>query len=121
MKVAINCCYGGFGLSDAAFEKLLERKGIEFEKSAEDSHSLGITHYYRKGMVDKDDGYLSHRDFTRDRGDTDLITIIEEMGVEQASSKYAEIKIVEIPNDVNWHIGEYDGIEHVAENHRTWD
>jgi len=27
---------------------------------------------------------------------------------------------VEIPDDVKWHIHEYDGLEHVAEDHRTW-
>jgi hypothetical protein len=27
---------------------------------------------------------------------------------------------VEIPGDVSWHIGEYDGVEWVAEDHRTW-
>ena len=26
----------------------------------------------------------------------------------------------EIPDDVNWYIAEYDGIEHIAERHRTW-
>jgi hypothetical protein len=48
-----------------------------------------------------------------------LIAVIEEMG--QASWSWAaEIVIVDIPDDVEWHISEYDGIEHVAENHRTW-
>jgi hypothetical protein len=32
----------------------------------------------------------------------------------------AELAVVEIPDGINWHIGEYDGIEHIAENHRTW-
>jgi hypothetical protein len=120
MKVAINRCFGGFGLSDAAFEKLLERKGIEFEVATNGRHSGLLSHYYRKGMVGKEDAYLSYYDFTRDRADTDLIAVIEEMGAAEASGKYAEIKIVEIPDDVEWHIDEYDGIEHVAEDHRTW-
>jgi hypothetical protein len=30
------------------------------------------------------------------------------------------LRIVEIPDGVEWHISEYDGIEHIAENHRTW-
>jgi hypothetical protein len=121
MKVAINTCFGGFSLSEAAFEKLLTRLGIEFEKAKDDTYkSLGITHYYRKGMVDQDEGYLSPYDFTHNRASEDLIAVIEEMGVEKASGKYAELKIVEIPDDVKWHIDEYDGIEHVAENHRTW-
>jgi hypothetical protein len=119
-KVAINTCFGGFGLSDEAFEKMLERMGIEFEKDTQDTNSLGVTHYYRKGMLGKEDGYLSHRDFTNNRASEDLIAVIEEMGVEKASGKYAELKIVEVPADVNWYIEEYDGLEHVAEKHRTW-
>jgi hypothetical protein len=31
-----------------------------------------------------------------------------------------DLKIVEIPDDVDWIIQEYDGFEWVAENHRTW-
>jgi hypothetical protein len=121
MKVAINTCFGGFSLSEAAFEKMLERMGIEFEKAKDNTYkSLGIIHYYRKGMVDKDEGYLSPYDFTNNRASEDLIAVIEELGVEKASGKYAEIKIVEVPDDVKWHIDEYDGVEHVAENHRTW-
>jgi hypothetical protein len=45
--------------------------------------------------------------------------VIEEMG-KAANSWAADISIVEIPDDVQWHIHEYDGLEHVAENHRTW-
>ena len=31
-KVAINRCFGGFGISDEAFELLLTRKGYAFDK-----------------------------------------------------------------------------------------
>jgi hypothetical protein len=34
--------------------------------------------------------------------------------------QFSELKIVEVPDDVNWYIEEYDGMEHVAERHRTW-
>ena len=27
---------------------------------------------------------------------------------------------VEIPDDVEWQIEEYDGTEHISEKHRTW-
>jgi hypothetical protein len=117
-KVAINRCFGGFGISDEAFEKLLERKGIAFEKEESDSSLMGAS-YYKEGMCGSDDGYLSSYEFTNDRSDPDLIAVIEEMG--QSSWGWAaEIAIVEIPDDVEWHINEYDGLEHVAENHRTW-
>jgi hypothetical protein len=41
MKVAINRCFGGFGISDEAFEKLLDRKGIAFDKVEKESSFLG--------------------------------------------------------------------------------
>jgi hypothetical protein len=25
-----------------------------------------------------------------------------------------------VPADAKWHVHEYDGLEHVAEDHRTW-
>ena len=117
MKVAINACYGGFGLSDAAFEKLLERKGIEFEKQ----EGSPITHYYRKGELGVDGAYLNHYDFYgfELRADPDLVAIIEEMD-EDAFGDFAELRIIEIPDDVEWQIEEYDGCEWVAEKHRTW-
>jgi hypothetical protein len=120
MKVAINCHWGGFGLSDAAFEKLLTRKGVEFVKVEDLQYkSFKLTHYYKKGMVDNNDGYLSPYDFIRDRSDSDLIAVIEEMGRE-ANGNCADIKIIEIPDGIEWEVHDYDGIEHIAEKHRTW-
>jgi hypothetical protein len=120
MKVAINCDWGGFGISDAAFEKLLTRKGVEFEKVVDTKYkSFNVTHYYKKGMVDSDDGYLSPYDYTRDRSDSDLIAVIEEMG-KAANGNCADIKIIEIPDGIEWEVHEYDGMEHIAEKHRTW-
>ena len=120
MKVAINTCHGGFDLSDAAFEKLLERKGVEFDKKTDDRIS-GFTHYYQKGRLGDDDAYINHYDFYGEehRADPDLIAVIEEMG-KQADGYFAELKVVEIPDDVEWEIYEYDGDEWVAEKHRTW-
>jgi hypothetical protein len=118
MKVAINRCFGGFGLSDEGFEKLLERKGIAFEKEDATSRIMGAS-YYKDGMCGTDEGYLAQYEFYADRSDPDLIAVIQEMG--QASWGFAaEIAIIDIPDDVEWHIHEYDGLEHVAENHRTW-
>jgi hypothetical protein len=34
---------------------------------------------------------------------------------------FAELKVVEIPDDVQWQIEEYDGKEWIAEKHRTWN
>ena len=44
--------------------------------------------------------------------------------VEEDSSLYSGssslLYVVEIPDDVEWYIHDYDGLEHVAEKHRTW-
>lgn len=120
IKVAINRCFGGFGISDEAFEKLLTRKGIAFDKVEPEKRSLisGVT-YYAAGHAGEDDHYLSDYEYCFNRSDSDLIAVIEEMQAE-ANSWAADIRIVEIPDDVKWHIHEYDGMEHVAEDHRTW-
>lgn len=93
MKVVINNCYGGFGLSDAGITRYLELA------------DLILT------------GDFYDRDIPRD--DSALIQVVEEMG-EAANGSCADLKIVDIPDDVDWYIEEYDGNEWVAERHRTW-
>ena len=93
MKVVINRCYGGFGLSKMAEDLYKERKGIT-------------------------DPNWYYFDMTRD--DPVLVEIVEQYGVE-ADNSYSDLAVVEIPDDVQWHIEEYDGLEWVAENHRTWN
>jgi hypothetical protein len=58
------------------------------------------------------------RDIARD--DPYLVKVVEELG-EAANGKYADLKVVEVPGDVEWQIAEYDGLEWVAEQHRTWE
>lgn len=90
--VVINDCYGGFGLSDRAV--------AEYKKLA------GIT-----------DPEFYDRDIPRD--DPYLVKVVKEMGM-AANSRHSNLKIVEIPADVEWLIQEYDGNEWIAEKHRTW-
>ena len=92
-KVVINACHGGFGISAAAESKYRELAGIA-------------------------DADFRSRHIPRD--DEHLIAVIELMG-RAADGGYAELKIVDIPDDVNWCIEEYDGREWVAERHRTWE
>jgi len=91
-RIVINDCYGGFGLSDKAMEKYKSMAGI-------------------------DDDLFYHYDIERD--DPYLIKIVREMGA-AANGDFSNLKIVEVPADVDWIIQEYDGIEWVAEKHRTW-
>jgi len=116
VKIAINTRHGGFGLSNLAFEKLLKRKSIAFEKSSDNI----FFHYYDAGHLGDENHYLSPWEFFSNRADADLIAIIEELGSEQASGELASLKIVQIPNNVEWEIHDYDGREYVAEKHRKW-
>jgi hypothetical protein len=90
--IVINTDYGGFSLSDKAEARYKTMAGIT------------------------DDDFFYH-DIPRD--DPYLVQIVKEMG-KDADGTYANLKIVEIPGDVDWEIGEYDGREWVAERHRTW-
>lgn len=90
MKIVINRCYGGFGLSPEAILKYTELKGIEYN------------------------------DFIgSERNDPILVQLVEEMG-SKSCANFSKLKIVEIPDDVEWQIAEYDGSEWVEEKHRTW-
>lgn len=108
MKIVINDCFGGFSLSPVATELYAENKGIKLTKK---NDAWGVSHYT------EGDRYWSGRDVDRD--DPILIKVIEKLG-EGANGSFAALKIVEIPDDVDWQIEEYDGREWVAEKHRTW-
>jgi hypothetical protein len=120
MKVVINTDFGGFGLSQQAFELLLQRKGIEYEIVESKTFGFEKKSFYHKGHAGDDNYYLSDYDFYDKRSDEDLISVVEELG-EVANGWAASLKIVEIPDDIEWYIHEYDGREHVAERHRTWN
>jgi hypothetical protein len=90
MKIVINKCYGGFGLSKEAEKLYVQKKNI--------SGPL------RGDIL---------------RNDSVLVEVVETLG-DKASGKYSELEVVEIPDDVtDWRIEEYDGWEHIAEG-RTW-
>jgi hypothetical protein len=91
-KIVINTCFGGFGLSEESLEDYKKRKNITDEN------------FY-------------HWDIPRDC--PDLVAMVEEGGTD-VDGIYSELKVVDVPDDVNWFIHEYDGMEHVAERHRTW-
>lgn len=122
MKVAINKCYGGFDLSDEAFERLIElgmtacKEGEEGFGDADigifgDTENTCILGKYFFSKFSRYDPEL--------RANPLLIQVIEELG-DKASGSYSKLSIVEIPDDVEFTIEEYDGFEHVAEVHRTW-
>ncbi len=114
-KIAHNDCFGGFELSDQAFEALLERKGIEWVKA---ETPFGFD-YWRDGKVDEDDAHLSRESFYDDRRDPDLIAVIEGLGRE-ANGRCAYLRICALPVGTHYYIPEHDGLETiVTEDKRT--
>jgi len=53
------------------------------------------------------------------RDDPALVKTVEDLG-EKANSMCSELKVVEIPDDVDWKITEHSGWEQVEEKHRVW-
>ncbi len=90
-EVVINACYGGFSLSKEGFEAFKKLEGNTAPRHC--------------------------RDIARDNAN--LVRVVKEMGT-AANGRYASLRVVEIPLDVEWELQEYDGHEHVAEKHRTW-
>lgn len=118
-KIVINACYGGFSLSDKAMLRYCELKGITVYPEKE-KDSWGFTSYFLDAPENrKKDDYNVLTDSDINRDDPVLVQVVEELG-EDAHGRYSNLKIVEIPDDVFWHISEYDGYESVAENHRSW-
>ncbi len=54
------------------------------------------------------------------RNDATLVRVVEELCAD-ANGHCAELKVVTIPDEVQWGISKTDGIEHVSEVHRTWE
>jgi hypothetical protein len=113
MKIVINCDYGGFSLSDWAIETYADRKGIKLKKEKTLDSFGGITLF--TNVVTNED--FESRDI--ERNDPVLVKVVEELG-SKSFGFAANLKIVEIPDDVDWEVVQYDGLEHIAEKHRTW-
>lgn len=114
-KVVVNACYGGFGLSHDAIMRYSELAGLNLRAVKEDR---GFTDYkyYVDGVMD-DDHYWYYGDI--ERTDPFLVQVVEELGA-LANDQYAELRIADVPDDVDWYIDDYDGIETINETHRSW-
>lgn len=88
MKVLYNACYGGFNFSKQFVE--------EFNARHPDRPKKLETWY------------------EGERTDPGIIALFEEKGSVWSSGAYAKLDVEEIPDDVEFHIREYDGMEGVA-------
>ena len=136
-KIVINACYGGFGLSYKGVMSYADKKGFTlyaFVDERDKNHKcIGfryydsqkdtkeyLIHYSKKPLKNKkyEEGSCFYPGDI-ERNDPALIAVVEELK-EEANGSCAELKIVEIPDDVIWEIDEYDGWESVEEKTRHW-
>jgi len=139
MKVVINSRFGGFGLSLLGELEYLKLKGKEafIYKQTKYAYRDGVDLYEKVGL---NNGGLFSLTLTKDMGDSfttlpddeflfssreiertdeDLVKVVEMLGT-KAFGEYSSLKVVEIPDDISWHIDEYDGAETIHEDHRSW-
>ena len=117
MQIVINADFGGFGLSDEAIEYYGQIKKLNLVKVVKDkTNPIFGSDFYKNGVVN-DENYFWDHDI--ERSDPILIETIAALG-DKANHWCSNLKIVTIPDDVDWEIHEYDGREHIAEKHRTW-
>jgi hypothetical protein len=107
MKLLINVCYGGFGISNEAIELWAKKKNIALTKKTTE---YGDYDYYTNG-----DEIVSENDIDRD--DPTLIEVFEELGSERTSGQHGELKLIELPDGCEYEITEFDGWESIS---NTW-
>jgi hypothetical protein len=99
MKVIINACFGGFALSKRAVQ---------------------LYHQYAAAVEPAGERLPQLYPGATDRSDPMLVRVVEELGAD-ANGQFASLRVLEIPDDVEWTIEDHDGFEHVAEVHRVWE
>lgn len=140
MKIVINRCYGGFGISYEGMLRYFEIKGQQVWPEQDGSHwkfwtywtvkpedrieSKSSEDFHKLSMKERAAYNKAHSEMTvyeRDieRNDPALVQMVEELG-KKANGQHAEIGVVEIPDGIEWEIVEYDGMERVEEKHRAW-
>ena len=141
--LVINTSYGGFGLSEAAYKRLVElgvpvRKYIEekwvsgryqdellndgevlFDRELTPLGESPLNDIYHKYKPNSVTGRYWETWLRSNREHPLLIQVVKELG-KKANGSCADLKIVKIPSDVEYTIEEYDGLEHIAEKHKTW-
>lgn len=103
-RVVINKCYGGFGLSEEAIEWMRER----YPEVEEMTTLPGEEFSDGSGPSE----YVYTWDIPRDH--EGLVEVVRELG-KDASGQFAELQVVEVPDEVDWKVEEYGGLEKIVE------
>lgn len=144
MKVVINKCFGGFGLSPLAMVELIKLgspiiesyPAIEYyggnnpkiDRDWKANYERDLTaavneiEGYKFGLFStlyKDEMVYNYKRADEFRTDPLLVKVVKKLG-KRANGYCADLKIIDVPVTVKFQIEEYDGLEHIAEVHQTW-
>lgn len=103
MKIVINVCFGGFSVSDKLM-KALNLPSAQDNWNYLDNETFNIC----------SENPLAYRCYPP------LIEAIEKIGNASTNGPFSNLKIIDIPDNVDWYIHEYDGYETIHEVHRIW-
>lgn len=126
VKVVVNRCFGGFGISPEAQLELHKRGCSHITENKLDEYFNGSFYktdddkvrHLKMCDIPHMDGIIyldEHRPSFDNRCCPHLVKLIEEWGSERVSGKCANLHIVEVPSDVKWGIDDYDGSEKIEE------
>lgn len=137
-KVILNKCHGGFEVSEEGYKLYAKKIGKKLfmykpdwknsktsYKKIEKNYGC-LTYYFTRDLgdyvskIDKKDWDENYLYLNKDhREDPILIEVVEELG-DKANSGHSNLKIVEIPDDLEYVIDDYDGIEKLHERVQEW-
>ena len=141
-KVILNKCFGGFDVSPKAYQLYAMYKGYSHLYKYQPTSSLNnvtyklvdlfdehLLHFYvtkyfgkefSKNDISKED-WEKHILYLNDdnREDDILIKVVEELG-DEASGRFGQLVVVQIPDDLDYVIDNYDGIEILHARVETW-
>lgn len=153
MKIILNKCFGGFGISSKAYKLYSEKKRIKLYPYIEDNSNYIskreiifnkadwnfealdkelLVHYFTKDLGDSiiensenetefNKLYSKYNLYidTEYRTDPILIEVVEELKAD-ANNRFSNLCVVEIPDNLNYVIDDYDGKETLHEYVKTW-
>ena len=136
-KVILNKCYGGFDVSYKAYQLYAKKKGLKlymYKLEVTDNGNIykkvkykgfPFLEFFIKDFGDvaliSEEEYAKYNLFLdiNDREDPILIEVVEELG-KDASGRFGNLVVVEIPDDLDYVIDEYDGIETLHQRTQEW-
>ena len=102
-RIVINASFGGFFLTPVLMQRL-EAQGVETPNK-----SPYGGYQFNQETNEFDYSFRKH---------PSLVALVEEF--KDQEEVIGDLRVVDIPGDVEWELSNYDGWERIHEKHRSW-